>query len=269
MIHASAECCRIGARACVRPHGFSLTELLISIAILGIGMTMIAALFTTGLLQAGMSLGATKGSIAAANGLAVAKLRLTAKDIPGNDLGSFSVIVDGDHTLLISKQKQLSPYDPYYDPDHSDYNPKLFSSHVQYDPSNPKNREIPLRGFVILGRKCEGDSYQLVSVAYDKSSPNGKVVATTVFSSKKQDKEELWFRPTTYLKVGSPVIIASGDRAGEYATIVSTRTNYATFDRKFSMKANQAAYVVVEKRGNLVLDESPVIGVRMVKTSLK
>lgn len=64
--------------------GFSLTELLIAIGVLGIGMGMIAALFVTGLTQVRMSLGDSEGGMVASNGIAVAKMFLK----PGRDVGN-------------------------------------------------------------------------------------------------------------------------------------------------------------------------------------
>lgn len=87
MIHATARTVGpYGFRAAPaggRP-GFSLTELLIAIGVLGIGLGMIAALFVTGLAQVRLSLGDSEGGMVAANGLAVAKMFLRA----GNDVSS-------------------------------------------------------------------------------------------------------------------------------------------------------------------------------------
>lgn len=91
IIHATAGTAGSGgftaAPAGGRP-GFSLTELLIAIGVLGIGLGMIAALFVTGLTQVRMSLGASEGGMVASNGIAVAKMFLKPGKVVDNGTAS-------------------------------------------------------------------------------------------------------------------------------------------------------------------------------------
>ncbi|MBL7133242.1 MAG: hypothetical protein ISS78_04030 [Phycisphaerae bacterium] len=219
-----------------RGTGFSLTELLIAIGLVGVGMGMIAALFVTGLAQVGMSVGTSEGGMVAANGIAVARMLLTAGDVSdgeGNPLTELTVIADESHTTKIGAAFQKFPYAD------ADTN----------------------KGFVILARQCGGGAYQLVSVAYAKAG-TGAVTAQTVTSSQAYaDATEITFTASTNLNVGSPVIIAA---SGQYATIVNLNGAVATLDHALTIGSDAAAYVIVESTGG-----SPVTSVHVTRTGLK
>jgi len=202
--------CTTAAPSADKRTGFSLTELLVAIGVLGIGMTMVAALFVTGLAQVRMSLGVSDSTVVAANGIAVAKMFLAAGDVTSTTL---TVIADGGKTTKISAAFQKSPYD---DPDTN-------------------------KGFVILARDCGNEAHQLVSVAYAKTG-GGNVTAVTVTCSVSSAKQ-VTFTTNTNLNVGSPVIVAA---SGEYARIVSVSGNTVTLDHELSIGNGATAYVIVE-----------------------
>ena len=209
----SRSLCVTAAPSADKRAGFSLTELLVAIGVLGIGMTMVAALFVTGLAQVRLSLGVSESSVVAANGIAVAKMFVTAGDVPGTTL---TVIADGSHTTKISADFQKSPYG---DPDTN-------------------------RGFVILARECGAEAYQLVSVAYARTG-GGNVTAVAVTTSS-TNANQITFTSSTNLNVGSPVIVAA---SGEYARIVSLSGSTATLDHELAIGNGATAYVIVESTG--------------------
>ncbi len=103
MIRATARTVSSGgftAASAGRRGGFSLTELLIAIGVLGIGLGMIAALFVTGLAQVRMSLSDSEGGMVAANGIAVAKMFLK----PGVDVDTGTASGGSANTLTTAKQ---------------------------------------------------------------------------------------------------------------------------------------------------------------------
>lgn len=219
-----------------RKAGFSLTELLIAIGVLGIGMGMVAALFVTGLAQVRMSLGTSEGGMVAANGIAVAKMFVTAGDVVdagGDPATELVVIADGDNTTLITEAFQKSPY----------------------------NDADTAKGFVILARECDGGAYQLVSVAYAKAS-GGTVTAQAVTSDADYNNvKQVAFNAVTYLNVGSPVIVAA---TGQYATITNLSGTLATLDHNLTIGSGGTAWVIIESGGGC-----PATGVVVTKTGLK
>ena len=98
MIPATARTIRpdgFTAASAGRRSGFSLTELLIAIGVLGIGLGMVAALFVTGLTQVRISLGDSEGGMVAANGIAVARMFVRT----GHDVASGTASSGGAYTL--------------------------------------------------------------------------------------------------------------------------------------------------------------------------
>ena len=219
-----------------RKGGFSLTELLIAIGVLGIGMAMVAALFVTGLAQVRMSLGTSEGGMVAANGIAVAKMLVTVGDVVdgvGDPATELVVIADGVNTTVISEAFQKSPYD---------------------DADTTK-------GFVILARECGGGAYQLVSVAYAKASGDVVKAMEVISSNAYTDQTQVGFTDGTNLNVGSPVIVAA---TGEYAIITSITSATVTLDHGLTITNGGKAWVIVETGAG-----SPATGVVVTKTGLK
>lgn len=230
MIRATAKLGVFKAPPARGETGFSLTELLIAIGLLGVGMGMIAALFVTGLAQVRMSVGTLEGGMVAANGIVVARMLLTAGDVTSNEL---TVIADANRRKKIPRAFQKSPYAD------ADTN----------------------KGFVILARRAGGEAYQLVSVAYAKAG-TGAVIAKKVTSSQAYtDAKVIRFTNSANLNVGSPVIVAAN---GQYARIVSLSGPTATLDHALTIDSDAVAYVIVEGTGG-----SPVTAVHVTRTGLK
>lgn len=124
-------------------RGFTLTEVLIALGIMGIGMTMASALFPTAIKQDAVTFQDMIGSMIAQNGIAVAKA--SAKANAGDVVGM---------PLRVLPQTLDSQYP------------------VGTDPSTAT------RGSIVLVRLINANSitYQMVSIAYQKL--NGGTVAT-------------------------------------------------------------------------------------------
>lgn len=120
------------------PHGrgFTLTEVLIAVAIFGVGLTMAAALFPAAIKESERSFSSQIGAIVAQNGLSTAKAVLKPNDIAGPALAVLS--------------------------DEDIGNPKIAPSVLRY-------AEDANMGTVVLGRKLADNDFQLVSVSYKKT----------------------------------------------------------------------------------------------------
>jgi len=204
--------------------GFTLTEVLIAIIVMGIGLTMAAALFPAAMKETETSINDVNGTIIAANGLDIAASVLTQDDVSDPN---FVVLTDHDA---------------------SDPTPEIPTGLEQYgDNAN--------RGFVILGRHLGDDQYQLVSVAYWKNA-GGDVTAEKLagFSVDPNDPTGLTVTHDDGLphdlRVGSPVIAddaAEANTIGEFAVILSVSDDCTTgyLDREFSSSVS-SAWVIQE-----------------------
>ncbi len=140
-------------RACPRfpqAGAFTLTEVLISIAIMGVGLTMAAALFPSAIKENEKSFNSSTGTLIAQNGLAIAKAVLTTSNLrdPSGTIipwpANLVAIADETHVQNIPRNDQHYPRSLPLDPDEK------------------------IRGFVLLGRQIGTGVQQLISVSYSR-----------------------------------------------------------------------------------------------------
>ena len=137
-----------------RPQGrnrsaFTMMEMMIAVAILGIGMTMIAALFPAAIRENQISINDTIGNLICENGLAVAKSVLKKKNIPSTSLSRVA-----EEFVVVN-----------------------ISQNNQHHPQGTRDEDIAigrkLYGFVVLGRRTNVEgSYQLIIVSYARERRN-------------------------------------------------------------------------------------------------
>ena len=224
--------------------GFSMAELLIAMAILGVGLTMVAALFPAGMAGTQDSVNQGLGTIICRNGRAIAqakrwKYNPNNPNDPSNELPTSStleVLADSDNTSPISDLEQTYPQE--------DLNSSL--------------------GFLILGRRT-GVGQQLVIIAYDKTVDGDITLEDVTVTADDEDFDATSAGVPAATLRGSPVILSSG----EYATIIDVGMDKngnlrAYLDHPLSTSST-TAQVVVEAGAS----KSPVIGVLVVNTSLQ
>jgi prepilin-type N-terminal cleavage/methylation domain-containing protein len=224
-------------------RAFSLTELLIALGIMAIGLSMAAALFPTAIKLNEQSGQDSIGTIIAENGLAVAQIQGAAiRAILAPDPNSGLIPIDGNNCTVFSSASG--------DPNLLLYRP---------DP----NSTTTTRGFVILGRKLSAADpngpAQLVIVSYDKRSSANTVTASLVTITGSPTTTVTWdATPPVPVPVGSPLILAS---TGAYARIIDANANGqdAVLDHAVpGMAADNHAFVIVE---NGVTGRSPAMTV--------
>ena len=164
--------------------GFTLAELLIAIGILGVGLTMSAALFPAGLKANKGTADDLKGTIVCKNGLAIARRVLRQSDIPTD--GSMV-----DRTNVIKT---------------------ACSEDVQYAGDAGV-------GYFVLARQVKADTndYQLVVIAYRKHPGAGDVTLKMVTGQQDgQAAEKFLFTAgdMSSVQVDSAVLICGGPAAG-------------------------------------------------------
>lgn len=197
---------------------FSLVEVMIAIGILGIGMTMIAAIFPAAIKENEISANSTLGKIICENGLALGRVSLTADTdddkITEVDSVTLMVYADENNTGILAKGDQHYPY--------GDSGSRL--------------------GFVLLARKSS-KGYQLVTVAYRKVDASNEVTAKSITCSVSAGSKDI--TNASNLRVGSPLIDQS---TGQYATIVSTNSTGMTgkLDQEIKDTPVFNAFVIVE-----------------------
>ena len=209
---------------------FTLAELLIAVAILGVGLSMIATLFPAALRENQRSTDDVLGSIICQNGLAVAKARYSHRD----DVFT--------QTQLMAKWVGQEAWYPQGD-----------TTHVQ--------------GFYLFGRRTAvtTNDYQLVIVAFRKSEGGALSVPSrsVTISDFDDGRSKAVFTDISQVQVGSPLILrATGQWAWIEAVDASTKT--VVLDRKLP-PAGGNAFVF----GEAGAPESPAIGVLVARTSFR
>ena len=228
-----------------RASGFTLAELLISIGILGVGLTMSAALFPAGLEANKNSANDLLGTMICQNGLAMAKARVTTLHLPTIDCVELHRI-DG----LFTSAELKYPYG-------SDGNTAFF----------------------VLGRQIitGKNEYDLTVIAYQKHRDGGAVVLKDAqgdaYVSSTGVRQFTFDEGEGYAEVGRTIVIVgavSTTAAGAYssgsARIVSMNGKIATLDRALSGSNDRSLKVkIVYQEG---VPTTPVMAVMSAHTSL-
>lgn len=217
-----------GRRA--RKGGFSLAELLISIGILSIGMSMSAMLFPAAMKENERSLSNVLGTLICDNALSLGKVVLSADNPDKNDPSEVQ------STALEVRTDRLGDGRNY-----------------PYGPTAGK------LGCVLLARKVEKGGYQLVAVAYRKAG-TGTVSAQPVTATISGDK--ITGGGAGKLRVGSPLIVAA---TGDFARIIATDGNTGTLEHDLP-GGQQACFVIQESGQN---EASPAMWTLVTKTGLR
>ncbi|MDY6913529.1 MAG: prepilin-type N-terminal cleavage/methylation domain-containing protein [Planctomycetota bacterium] len=228
---------------------FSLVELMISIAILGIGLTMAAALFAAAINRNESSVDDAIGTIICENGLAVAKARLVNGDLAVGNLSIASQLTEPDLAYPVPR----TPAGSYPD----DWNGSR--------PSSP-------RGCLVIGRRLDStrNDYQLIVVSYAKIDSANTVETETLTSSIGDNDEN--FTITGILEadclklLGSPVIDTD---SGRFATITGVSGTTAYLDHAIGEAANGPIVIVEKNGGSIVGTRSPAMSVLVTRTGLR
>ncbi len=263
---------------------FTLVEVLIAIAILGVGITMAAALFPTAIKQNQRSANDTIGMIVAKNALAVVKARLTAGDLNsagindtelkslGNGTGAeyLGVLSDLELTYPVPREPRASFMEDVVTGVGGDW----------WDDAGTL-RHKALRGAVVLGREMTpgANDYQFVIVSFAKQpihhNENRVIpqrVSGNVFLPPNTDAS-VFTSPD--LQRGGVVILdydpANPDLTGTFARITAMQGNQAVLDKDISVTGVVNAWIVVERdaANNVVGAWSPVTSVLVTRTALR
>jgi len=203
--------------------GFTLMELMLTIGILAIALTMVSGLFPVAVKESNESYKDIVGTLICENGLAVAKTMITQSNMNtledtlgpgGTDILDIIADEDGSHVGIISQKSQ------HY---------QEFEA-IDYGNGTITDPDYKMQGFLVLGRKVSG-SNQLVIVSYARSGDTtGVNVVTAVPISCNVTADSQDITGASDLRIGSPLI----DRdSGYYATIITTNSarTEGTLDR--------------------------------------
>ncbi len=248
---------------------FTLVEVLIAIAILGVGITMAAALFPTAIKQNQRSANDTIGMIVAKNALAVVKAKVTATAATLGD--SFEDI-------------GTAPLDLLTEADLTYPVPRQPAGYFDGDAGEPRDwegvplRPVALRGAVVLARRFDPNrnDFQLVIVSFAKQRSVNRVipqrVSGNVFLPPNTDASVF---TSADLQRGGVVILdydpANPDLTGTFARITAMQGNQAVLDKDISVTGAVNAWIVVERdpANNVVGAWSPVTSVLVTRTALR
>ncbi|MEN6665089.1 MAG: prepilin-type N-terminal cleavage/methylation domain-containing protein [Phycisphaerae bacterium] len=214
------------ADTAVKGHatGFTLTELLIAVGILGVGMTIMAVIFAAGIGDVQVAVSTSGSQMIASQGKSAAERKLKASNITSTSL---VVLASPAVVSLISADEQKSP---------------------QADAN-------AIKGFILFGRNITTGTQQLVSVAYRRSSTGVAAMVGTI-SAQCSGTNLVVASGGTYLRVGTPVIAAE---TGDYARLIRIEGTTYTLDRpigNLSGGVNKNAFVIYES-GSATGDPSP------------
>ena len=214
-------------------RGFTLAELLIAIGILGVGLTMSAALFPAGLAANKNSADDLLGTLICQNGLALAKMTLRSGDltVPGS---------------FVDLSSRFQPAD------------------LQYPAGGTSSM-----GFLVIGRKVQANKndHQVMVIAYRKHPGGGSVTLRDVTGTaipKGTVGQFTFSTGSQYVQVGSPLFFKSQTTVG-YATILSKDGSVATIDVPMGPARNIEAIVIHQED----VEISPIIGMVGVRTALQ
>ena len=244
--------------------GFTLTEILIALGVMGVGLTMAAALFPAAIKEHESSVNNSLGMIVCENGLAVAQAMAPAM---GNSLGP---VVDENPSNTYSIPLRASHYS------------------VEKDGESPLP-DGTMTGFVLLGRNDDPGHpllplvQQLVAVSYAR--PVGHTVQVyrancTITYNSVVDRYELTDNDPPdpsgqrRAKFQGPVIFGDGSSAGSFARVAGLLDSGAAVLDHPAPVGPQGVWFILEYYdadgdGDLdLVDTNPVMSVLVTRTSL-
>jgi len=234
-----------------RRGGYSLAELMIAVAILGVGLIMAAALFPAAIKQNESSFNDTVGVLICRNALDLAKVRLTnpIKEISGATLsmtpGTFVDVTD-------PNQQCFGPLDQLY-----------------VDPNS-------LMGFRLLARQVTAgvNDYELLAVAYGKIDAANQVHSDIVTGDIPPGPPPTTLNITSAngqrAKKGSPFVFVTGDDGAR--TIMAVTGTTLTLSGTATSGPNRNGYVFYETLSDgtpLNYQSSPAISFMQTRTALR
>ena len=248
---------------------------LIAVGLLGVGLTMAAALFPAAIKENEKSYKDSVGMMICQNGLAVGSAVLVAADVEaaGSDANTLNVLIDE------VREDYLRRNDQHY-------------------PAGMEDAELvrgrKMRGCVILARKDGPDAHQLVSISYARDAGNTVAAAELTSVSIVNDANDpdrsiltnVDNNQNHFLKVGGWVIVADDWKdAGKYARIVAGTgipgDPWYVTPRPVNGAATRNLWTVVEIlrpnpssnqttwNPNVIADRSPVLAVMVTRTALR
>lgn len=242
-------------------EGFTMMELMLTIGILAIALTMVSGLFPVAVRENNESYKDVVGTLICENGLAVAKTILTDGNVPS----SMGVIFDEDNgTGLLAKNAQH--YNAQFEKDSSDvWINQGFRDGTDNNGNDPSdlNDDEKMRGFLVLGRRTSG-SNQLVIVSYARNSGN-RVTAESVSCDVLAGSTTITDGGSE-LRIGSPLI----DRdTGCYATIIAASGTTGKLNRPIHPSGgdNVSSAYVIQESGEPT--KSPALSVLVTLTGLQ
>ena len=250
----------------VPAKAFTLTELMIAIGILGVGLTMAAALFPAGLKNSQRSAQNVIGTIVAENGLNIAKMRLAHN------------ISAGLTHQVVDVTSQLGPLDLQYPINTGPWGSIVLARRCEPDPNSPQRQTNDYEIYVIsyrapTGHRVEAVQIQAVDIADGTSTTSGIVRLSNAGDY------------NTKVKQGTPVICAWNGRYGSVAAVLPPNTGSVaqaqailrvndSLDRASAGITPYVLWVVAERQGPNPGDpfvqggQSPAAEIFVTRTSL-
>ncbi len=209
-------------------NGFTLTELLIALGILAVGVSMAASLFPTAIQFRQASVNDSLGTLICRNALAIVQAKLTHAASPFT--GPTLTYADLGNDSLYARDVNVT------------------------------------RGFLTLGRRVTSgkNDYQIVVIAYSKNAGGTVTPApiTGVTIAESGNVSTATFASNPSLLPGSPVILSSSGLWGKIKTI---NGNIATLDRRVPVTGGTYDVYVMSESG---ATRSQAINVLVTRTSL-
>jgi len=243
----------------VKNAGFSLPEMMLAIALFGIGFAMALAMFPAAMKDHTYIKKTMLGTIVSENGLSYARGQIPHREQPnGNLINPFSAPPAPKQGYL-SVPNDASLRDIPYIPSLIDPPPPGVTSTPFYD-----------KGCLVIGRYYEitRNDYQLMSIAYDKIGIGDvQVVEITCTVSGKNvtsaSASDAQFNPP--LRVGTPLIHRNTGRFAFVRTISNGGTA-GTLNREIGGDLSLNDYYIVQEDGQPFL--SPALSLQITRTPL-